>query len=240
MRFCLIAGLWLLPALAADLATPAPAPTPAPRFASVVRVDKRSGKLVRTMGIASSSGREESGRRAWAEVAGIVDDYVLQAAERYEVDPLLVRSVIAVESNYNPGALSPKGAQGLMQLMPGTARRFAVKNAFNPWENIDGGVQYLKYLLTLYGDRPAPETLALAAYNAGEGAVLKHGGVPPYQETTEYVRKVAKGWHDAQAAAGIAAATPAPAPVAEAAAYRPVEQFKDAWGVLHIRTRPTP
>jgi soluble lytic murein transglycosylase-like protein len=232
MRFCLIAGCWLLPALAADNATPMPAPTP--QIASVVRVDVRSGRLVRT---ASITGRPASGTHAWAALANALDDYVRQTAERYQVDPLLVRSVIQIESNYNPAAVSPKGAQGLMQLMPQTARRFAVKNAFSPWENIDGGVRYLKYLLDLYGDRDAPETLALAAYNAGEGAVLKHGGVPPYQETTDYVRKVARNWRDARAAAG----TAAPAPAApEAAAYRPVEQYTDARGVLHIRTRPTP
>lgn len=209
-----------------------PTPAPTPRIASVVRVDARSGRLVRTAEVASSSGRA-----AWAELAAALDDYVRQTAERYQVDPLLVRSVIEVESHYNPAAVSPKGAQGLMQLMPQTARRFAVKNAFSPWENIDGGVRYLKYLLNLYGNREAPETLALAAYNAGEGAVMRHGGVPPYQETTDYVRKVAKSWNDARAAAGSA---PVPPAAPEAAAYRPVEQYTDARGVLHIRSRPTP
>jgi soluble lytic murein transglycosylase-like protein len=228
MRFCLIAGCWLLPVLAAENATP----IPAPRIASVVRVDARSGKLVRTVAMAPSSGTH-----AWAGLAAALDDYVRQTAERYQVDPLLVRSVIEVESNYNPAAVSPKGAQGLMQLMPQTARRFAVKNAFSPWENIDGGVRYLKYLIDLYGNREAPETLALAAYNAGEGAVLKHGGVPPYQETTDYVRKVAKNWKDARAEAERSAVAPSPP---EAAAYRPVEQYTDARGILHIRTRPTP
>jgi soluble lytic murein transglycosylase-like protein len=234
MRFCLIAGLWLLPALAADLATPVPAP--ASRIASIVHVDARSGKLVRTMGIASASGRVVAGTHAWAELATALDDFVRQTSERYQVDPLLVRSVIQAESNYNPAAVSVKGAQGLMQLMPQTARRFDVKNAFSPWDNIDGGVRYLKYLLDLYGKRESPETLALAAYNAGEGAVLKHGGVPPYQETTDYVRKVAKNWKEARAEADRLAAPPPP----EAAAYRPVEHYTDARGVLHIRTRPTP
>ncbi len=232
MRFCLIAGCWLLPALAAETA----APPPAPRIASVVKVDGHSGKLVRTVAVAQPSGKTASGARAWAELAAIIDDYVRQTAERYDVDPLLVRSVIEVESHYNPAAVSPKGAQGLMQLMPQTARRFAVKNAFNPWDNIDGGVRYLKYLLNLFGDRQAPETLALAAYNAGEGAVLRHGGVPPYQETTEYVRKVAKSWKDAQAAAG----KPAPPSAPEATTYRPIEYYTDARGVLHIRTRSSP
>ncbi len=232
MRFCLIVGCWLLPVLAAENA----ATVPASQISSVVRVDARSGRLVRTVAMASPSGRVAFGTRAWGELAGAIDDYVRQTAARYQVDPLLVRSVIEVESDYNPAAVSPKGAQGLMQLMPQTARRFSVRNPFNPWENIDGGVRYLKYLLDLFGDRQAPETLAIAAYNAGEGAVIKHGGVPPYQETTDYVRRVAKSWKDARAAEPSSAAVPAP----EAAAYRPVEQYTDARGVLYIRTRPNP
>jgi soluble lytic murein transglycosylase-like protein len=232
MRFCLIAGCWLAAAFAAESVVPPPGL--APRIASVVRVDKRTGKLVRTVAVASRSGRADA--HVWAEAAALIDDYVRETSERYQVDPLLVRSVIQVESNYNPMAVSAKGAQGLMQLMPATARRFAVKNSFNPWENIDGGVRYLKYLLTLFGDRQAPETLALAAYNAGEGAVIKHGGVPPYQETTQYVRRVAKKWSEARAAAGEASGKAAP----QAAAYPPLEQFTDARGVLHIRTRSAP
>jgi soluble lytic murein transglycosylase-like protein len=237
MRFCLIAACSLLPALAADHAADnaAPAPAPTPGIASVVRVDARSGKLVRTVAVSSASGA-----RAWSELAAALDDYVRLTAERYQVDPLLVRSVIEVESAYNPAAVSAKGAQGLMQLMPQTARRFAVKNSFDPFENIDGGVRYLKFLLDLYGTRETPQTLALAAYNAGEGAVEKHGGVPPYQETTGYVRKVARIWQAARAAAGSPAGAPAAGDAPEAAAYRPVEQFTDARGVLHIRTRSAP
>ncbi|MGH9659970.1 MAG: lytic transglycosylase domain-containing protein, partial [Bryobacteraceae bacterium] len=101
----------------------------------------------------------------------------------------LVESVIKVESNYNPYAVSNKGAEGVMQLVPSTARRFGVANTFNPAQNIEGGVKYLKYLLELYdGD----ERLALAAYNAGEGAVARWGGIPPYRETRNYVYQVGK------------------------------------------------
>ena len=108
-------------------------------------------------------------------------------AARNQLPPLLVHSVIKVESNYNPNAISPKGALGLMQLIPATARRFGVSNAFNPVENVEGGAKYLRYLLDLYkGDY----RLALAAYNAGEGAVAKHGGVPPYAETVNYLQQV--------------------------------------------------
>jgi soluble lytic murein transglycosylase-like protein len=107
-----------------------------------------------------------------------------QIAASHSLPPQLVHSVIQVESNYNTLAVSPKGAQGLMQLMPATARRFGVANAFDPIDNIEGGTRYLKYLLDLYnGDY----RLALAAYNAGEGAVGKYGSVPPYPETQNYL-----------------------------------------------------
>lgn len=105
------------------------------------------------------------------------------------MEPLLVDSVIRVESNYNPNAVSSAGAEGLMQLIPSTARRFGVSNSFHPQQNIEGGVRYLKYLMELYhGD----ERLALAAYNAGEGAVARYKGIPPYPETQNYVYQVGK------------------------------------------------
>ena len=166
-----------------------------------------------------------------------ISDVLHQIYRKHGIPPKLVQAIIQVESQGNPKATSRKGALGLMQLMPGTARRFAVKNSFNPWENIEGGVRYLKYLLDLFDGREEPETLALAAYNAGEGAVLRHGGVPPYQETTQYVRRVAKKWSDARAAAGDAARAAA---TAQALAYPPIEQFMDSRGILHIQTRSAP
>ncbi len=202
------------------------------RMASVVHVDSRTGRLVRAI---APPPDHKKGPGARADAAEAIGQYVRDTAERYQVDPLLVRSVIEVESNYDPFAVSPKGAQGLMQLMPQTALRFGVKNSFNPWENIDGGVRYLKYLLALFGDQDTPEKLALAAYNAGEGAVMKHGGVPPYRETAQYVSKVARKWGEARAGA-----VTAQSPQVEAAAYPPIEQFVDAQGVLHIQTRPAP
>jgi soluble lytic murein transglycosylase-like protein len=105
------------------------------------------------------------------------------------VEVPLVHSVIQAESNYNSSAVSAKGAQGIMQLIPSTARRFGVSNTFDAEENIEGGVKYLKFLLDYYhGDY----TKSIAAYNAGEGAVDKYNGVPPYAETQGYVRTVAK------------------------------------------------
>jgi soluble lytic murein transglycosylase-like protein len=106
------------------------------------------------------------------------------------VRPDLVRAVVQVESAYNPRATSPKGAMGLMQLMPATARQYGVRNPYNPTENVRAGVQYLRMLLDKYGNN---EELALAAYNAGPGAVDKYGEtIPPYRETRDYVTRVNK------------------------------------------------
>jgi soluble lytic murein transglycosylase-like protein len=116
-------------------------------------------------------------------------------AQKHSLPPQLVHSVISVESGYNPNAISPKGAQGLMQLIPATAHRFGVNNVFNPVENVEGGAKYLQYLLELYkGDF----RLALAAYNAGEGAVNKYRGIPPYPETVNYINQVGRRLVEAQ------------------------------------------
>lgn len=108
------------------------------------------------------------------------------AARQAGIEPLLVEAVIAAESNFDPWAVSDKGAQGLMQLMPATARRFRVSDVWDPGENIRGGVAYLKELMGIFPD----VRHVLAAYNAGERAVVEHGGIPPYRETREYVRRV--------------------------------------------------
>jgi soluble lytic murein transglycosylase-like protein len=118
------------------------------------------------------------------------DDLIVEHSNRHNIRTDLVRAVVQVESAFNPNARSPKGAMGLMQLMPATARQFGVQNPFNPGENIRGGVAYLRQLLDRYSDN---EELALAAYNAGPGAVAKYGEtVPPYQETKKYVLKIGK------------------------------------------------
>jgi soluble lytic murein transglycosylase-like protein len=116
-----------------------------------------------------------------------VDKLVREAAERHHVDPALVRAVIETESNWNPRAVSRKGAGGLMQLIPTTAQRYGARDLFNPEQNIDAGVRHLKMLLQRYNGNL---DLALAAYNAGEGAVDRFGGVPPIRETRNYVLKV--------------------------------------------------
>jgi soluble lytic murein transglycosylase-like protein len=112
-----------------------------------------------------------------------------KVAKRHGLNADLVFAMIAVESNYEPQAVSPKGARGLMQLMPSTAAHLGVADAFDPEQNVDGGSRYLKQLLDLYG---GDTTKALAAYNAGPGAVQRHGGVPPYKETRAYVKRVLK------------------------------------------------
>ncbi len=115
------------------------------------------------------------------------DGIIVSSSERYGVDPALVRAVVKAESDFNETARSRKGAQGLMQLMPDTARLHNVSNAYNPEENIEGGVQHLKLLLDRYQGNVQ---LTLAAYNAGIQAVEKYRGIPPYSETKEYVRRV--------------------------------------------------
>jgi hypothetical protein len=121
--------------------------------------------------------------RAPAHVKSIVD----KLAPQYDLDPRLVLAVIAVESNFQAAAVSPKNAQGLMQLIPDTAKRFGVQDPFNPSENIRGGMLYLRWLLKNFNGNLS---LALAGYNAGEKAVERHKGVPPYNETRQYVQKV--------------------------------------------------
>lgn len=118
-----------------------------------------------------------------ARILKMVEDL----APQYGLDPALVLAVISAESNFRVDAVSPKNAQGLMQLIPVTAERFGVTNPFDPKENIRGGMKYLRWLLSYFGGNVP---LAVAAYNAGEGAVLKHKGIPPYAETKAYVRKV--------------------------------------------------
>jgi soluble lytic murein transglycosylase-like protein len=171
----------------------------------VVRADPRTGRLVRSVIVTRKTAENrkplETGvaprpvspvtqatvASAPAPPPAGIAEAVDRISASHSLPPQLVHSVIKVESNYNPSAVSPKGAQGIMQLMPATARRFGVANVFDPVENIEGGARYLKYLLDLYG---GDYRLALAAYNAGEGAVEKYGSVPPYPETRNYLIQV--------------------------------------------------
>jgi soluble lytic murein transglycosylase-like protein len=220
------------------------------RITSVVRSDLRTGKLVRSMVVSPKAVAErriaetvvqphvvnaapEPAVPGPADPGTGIDEAVQRIAAEHSLSPQLIHSVIKVESNYNPHAVSSKGALGLMQLIPATARRFGVTDVFNPIQNIQGGVKYLRYLLDLFdGSYP----LALAAYNAGEAAVTRYGGIPPYAETQNYVILVRRQWEQAKrtAAAKLAAA---PAPVVEAEAGGPahiVEEVQPDGSVRYV------
>ena len=148
-----------------------------------------------------------------------IDQSIVMAAARHNVDPNLVRAVVKVESNFNSNAVSRKGAMGLMQLMPSTARSLNVKNPFDPQQNVDAGVRHLKDLLESYG---GDVKLTLAAYNAGAGAVARSSGVPHFAETQDYVRKITNLYY------GGINLTPA------GVTRDPVRVQRDARGVLYI------
>ncbi len=150
-----------------------------------------------------------------------IDAAIDEAAERHNVDPNLVRSVVKVESNFNPNAVSRKGAMGLMQLMPATARSLNVSNPFDPQQNVDAGVRHLKQLLESYG---GDVRLSLAAYNAGAGAVARSAGVPRYAETRNYVRRITELYAGGNGGTRVSFGP----------AREPVRMERDARGVLYI------
>lgn len=185
------------------------------------------------------------------------DHHVEEAARMHQVSPDLVKSVIAVESEFDQWAVSSKGARGLMQLMPDTARHLGVADPFDARQNIFAGTQYLRRLLDQFGGDLA---LALAAYNAGPNSVLRYGGIPPYRETRDYVRKVQARLGDGFSASGAPAASGAaffvptaslgtPAPAArpagrgkrvEPARPRTYYRWRDARGLAHVAEAPPP
>jgi len=148
-----------------------PHPEPAPAFAAVAQELPKPAAPERTPLLKES----------------VYGDLIASAAEAHGVNPILVQALVQVESNYQPRARSPKGAMGLMQIMPATAREYKVRNAYDPKANIDAGIRKLKGLLEMYKSDVA---MALAAYNAGEGAVQKYKGIPPYRETQNYVSRI--------------------------------------------------
>lgn len=145
-------------------------------------------------------------RPSFSKNRNAFDDIIKQAALALNVDHGLVKAIIHTESGFNPRALSKPGAQGLMQLMPATAGMYGVANAFDPAENIRAGTRHIKYLIDRYHDIG----LALAAYNAGEGNVNKYGGIPPFAETQDYVKRVLSRYRNLYGGStALAAATPA-------------------------------
>lgn len=225
------------------------------RKVTTVAVDPETGRLVRvgpgarptpgksSAAVAKSIAKARETAKQTPDVDktkihGMIED----TAKRHGVDPALVHSVIRVESNYQQKAISPKGAQGLMQLIPATAQRYGVDNAFEPGQNLEGGVRYLKYLSARFdGDL----RLALAAYNAGEGAVDRYKGIPPYRETQQYVTKVTGELKARGREVPGPLDEPAPAAPLEVAASgsedarkkaAPLRMYTDADGRLHIET----
>jgi hypothetical protein len=180
------------------------------RTTLVVKADNRSGRLVRSVIVAPkvvSPGEPGVPEPVISTIQtpNSLLDMIDSIAAKHDVEGPLVHSVIQAESNYNPLAVSPKGAQGLMQLIPSTAKRFGVSNTFNAEQNIEGGVKYLKFLMELYHN---DYVKVIAAYNAGEAAVTKYGGIPPYVETRNYVYQVGKNLQTARKVAEVKNAAP--------------------------------
>jgi soluble lytic murein transglycosylase-like protein len=136
---------------------------------------------------AAAVARELAANEGWRKAAGRYAEVISAAADRNGLDRALLAAVAKIESNFNPYAVSPKGACGILQLMPGTVKRFGVKNVFDVSQNVDAGARYLRWLLDRFEGKVE---LALAGYNAGEGAVDRHHGIPPFAETEWYVIKV--------------------------------------------------
>ena len=210
---------------------------------SQVRSDRSTGRLVRRVVVPQHeviprtvepiTPGTQFGAVGSVSASNDINSIVADVAGEHGIDPLLVHAIIKVESAYDPHALSPKGAQGLMQLIPGTARHFGVTNAFDRRQNVEGGVKYLKHLMSQFGDM----RLVLAAYNAGENAVLHYNGIPPYDETQEYVYKVGKRYGELRRARKTPTQQAKLDPPPAEPLYRPVETFIDSEGRVNLRTR---
>ncbi|NDJ09724.1 MAG: lytic transglycosylase domain-containing protein [Acidobacteriia bacterium] len=194
-----------------------------PKVMTIVRAD-HSGRLVRSMRVQATEPE-----MATAELIRLIDSIAVE----HGVEDSLVHSVIRAESNYNARAVSPKGAMGMMQLIPATARRFGVNNPFDVRENVHGGVRYLRFLLDYYKDN---YPRAIAAYNAGEGAVDRYHGIPPYVETQNYVFRVANNLKAARARHKAAPEAALPAQRLENEAHQAIRALVGVDGKVYYRT----
>jgi soluble lytic murein transglycosylase-like protein len=158
---------------------------------------------------------------AAADLRKLYDPVVTKVARAHNIDPELVHVIIRAESNYDVFAISEKGAMGLMQLMPATAMQYGVMNVFDPAQNIEGGVRYIKDLVKLYKDQTKQTQLVLAAYNAGQEAVRKYKGIPPYPETKAYIAGIMKNYQKPTVRTG-----------------NPTYMVKDASGRTHLVNNP--
>jgi len=192
---------------------------PVPTSGAVMRAARSAASEVNTY-LDSKAQNHQTLNRAFTQQD--IDAAIDQAAARHNVDPSLVRSVVKVESNFNPNAVSSKGAMGLMQLMPSTARSLNVANPFDPAQNVDAGVRHLRKLLDSYGGNVP---LSLAAYNAGSGAVARSAGVPHFRETQNYVRRITNLYNGGSEPGSYVLGSPV---------HDPVRVQRDARGVLHI------
>jgi len=192
---------------------------PVPTSGAVMRAARSAASEVNTYLDGRTQSHQTLNR---AFTAQDIDAAIDQAAARHNVDPSLVRSVVKVESNFNPNAVSRKGAMGLMQLMPSTARSLNVSNPFDPQQNVDAGVRHLRRLLDSYG---GDVRLSLAAYNAGSGAVARSAGVPRFRETQNYVRRITNLYNGGSEPGSYIFGSPV---------HEPVHVHRDARGVLYI------
>ena len=192
---------------------------PVPTSGAVMRAARSAASEVNTY-LDGRAQTHQTLNRAFT--AQDIDAAIDQAAARHNVDPSLVRSVVKVESNFNPNAVSRKGAMGLMQLMPSTARSLNVSNPFDPQQNVDAGVRHLRRLLDSYG---GDVRLSLAAYNAGAGAVARSAGVPHFRETQNYVRRITNLYNGGSEPGSYIFGNPV---------HEPVHVQRDARGVLYI------
>ncbi len=191
---------------------------PVPTSGAVMRAARSAASEVNTY-LDGKTQSHQTLNRAFTQQD--IDAAIDEAAARHNVDPSLVRSVVKVESNFNPNAVSRKGAMGLMQLMPSTARSLNVANPFDPAQNVDAGVRHLRRLLDNYGGNVS---LSLAAYNAGSGAVARSAGVPHFRETQNYVRRITNLYNGGEPDSSIFSGP----------AHEPVHVQRDARGVLYI------